>query len=576
MALVSPGVEVSVVDQSQYLPAPTNSVPYILIATAQDKTSGTSTATASGTTAANANKINLVTSQRELVTLYGNPNFYNTSAGTPINGYELNEYGLLAAYSVLGISNRAYVQRVDVNLAQLSASLSRPTGEMDNGSFWLDTANSTWGIHEWNASTGVFTNKVPTVITSTDDLTAGIPKTSIGAVGDYAVVATNANNPVYYKNRDNAWVLVGSDDWHNSHPTIQGTVASPTLTSTNSIVLNGTTVTLSGTTVTALANSINSASIAGVTAAVVSNKLEIYADGDVSADGSSLEGVLTLANGSGTLLTDVGLTAGTYYYPRLQQSQHYDNPRWKSTDTAPRPTGSVWIKTTAVNQGSEIVVKQYNSTTDQWSTVSAPLYENDQTALKNIDPAGGGLNVAANSLYVQYDATEADNATYKVYKRYTTGATVVTSEDTSPAFTASETFTIQASAKNSTTLTTAVTVTTSGTTATDFVSDFNGANVANTLASVTSDGAVRIQHTQGGVIVLKDTSGTPVADAGITTTLDNVRAGNDSDVILSNYVALAYTASATAPSQDPAEGTYWYNSSTDVDVMVLDNGAWKG
>jgi len=576
MALVSPGVEVSVVDQSQYLPAPTNSVPYILLATAQDKTSGTSTATASGTTAANANKINLVSSQRELVTLYGNPTFYNTSGGTPIHGYELNEYGLLAAYSVLGISNRAYVQRVDLDLAQLAASLTRPTGEMDNGSFWLDTANSSWGIHEWNATTGVFTNKVPTVITSTDDLTAGIPKTSIGAIGDYAVVATNANNPVYYKNRDNAWVLVGSDDWHNSHPTIQGTVASPTLTSGHSIVLNGTTVTLSGTTVTALASSINSASIAGVTAAVVSNKLEIYADGDVSADGSSLEGVLTLANGSGTLLTDVGLTAKTYYYPRLQQSQHYDNPRWKSTDTAPRPTGSVWIKTTAVNQGAEIVVKSYNATTNAWSTVSAPLYENDQTALKNIDPSGGGLNVATNTLYVQYDATEADNATYKIYKRYTTGATTVTSEDTSPTFTASETFTIQASAKNSTTLTSAVSVTTSGTTATDFVSDFNSANVANTLASVTSDGAVQIKHTQGGVIVLKDTSGTPVADAGITTSLDNVRAGNDSDVILSNYVALTYTASATAPSQDPAEGTYWYNSSTDVDVMILDNGAWKG
>ena len=142
MALVSPGVEVSVIDQSQYVPAPTNSVPYILIATAQDKTSGTSTATASVTTAANANKINLVTSQRELVTLYGNPTFYNTSAGTPINGYELNEYGLLAAYSVLGISNRAYVQRVDVDLGALASSLTRPLGEADNNACLLYTSPS--------------------------------------------------------------------------------------------------------------------------------------------------------------------------------------------------------------------------------------------------------------------------------------------------------------------------------------------------------------------------------------------------------------------------------------------------
>ena len=100
MALVSPGVEVSVVDQSQYLPAASNSVPYVLIATAQNKVSGTSTGVATATTAANANKVQLVTSQRELVGLYGNPFFYNSSAGTPLNGYELNEYGLLAAYSV--------------------------------------------------------------------------------------------------------------------------------------------------------------------------------------------------------------------------------------------------------------------------------------------------------------------------------------------------------------------------------------------------------------------------------------------------------------------------------------------
>ena len=576
MALVSPGVEVSIVDQSQYVPAPTNSVPYILIATAQDKTSGTSTAIASGTTLANANKINLITSQRELVTTYGNPTFYNTSSGTPINAYELNEYGLLAAYSVLGISNRAYVQRVNVDTNQLAASLTRPLGASDNNSYWLDTTETQWGIHEWTSTTSSFNNETPTVITSTDDLDGGIPKASIGAIGDYAVVATNAANPVYYKNRSNAWVLVGSDDWHNSWPTVQGTVTSPLLTIGHSIVINGTTVTNGGTTATTLANAINSASIAGVTAAVVNNKIEIYADSAVSSDGSSLEGALLLANGSGTILTDAGLTANTYYYPRLQQSQHYSNPRWKSTDTAPRPTGSVWIKTTAVNNGADITVKNYNSTTELWSTVSAPLYENDQTALKNIDPAGGGLNVAANTLYVQYDSTEADNATYKIFKRYTTGATTSTSTNTAPTLTTSDQFTISASVKNSTAMTTAVTATISGTTAADFVSAFNAANVANTVASVVG-GAVRISHSQGGVIVLKDSTGTPLVDAGITSALDNVKAGNNSDVIVSNYVPLTYTASLTAPTQDPANDTYWYHSATDeVDILIQDGGAWKG
>ena len=91
MALVSPGVEVTVIDESTYVPSATNSVPYILIATAQNKVSGTSAAVAAGTTAAEAGKLKLVTSQRDLATLFGNPFFYKTTNGTPINGYELME-----------------------------------------------------------------------------------------------------------------------------------------------------------------------------------------------------------------------------------------------------------------------------------------------------------------------------------------------------------------------------------------------------------------------------------------------------------------------------------------------------
>ena len=39
MALVSPGVEVTVIDESQYIPSAVNTVPYFLIATAQNKVS---------------------------------------------------------------------------------------------------------------------------------------------------------------------------------------------------------------------------------------------------------------------------------------------------------------------------------------------------------------------------------------------------------------------------------------------------------------------------------------------------------------------------------------------------------
>jgi len=607
MALTSPGVEVTIIDESNYLSAATNSVPFILIATAQNKVSGAGVGVAAGTTAANANKPYLITSQRDLSATFGTPFFYSTAAGTSINGYELNEYGLLAAYSALGISNRAYVQRADIDLSQLTATTTRPTGDPANGAYWFDTGVSAYGAFEWSSTTNVFTNKIPTVITNVADLvggtSSGVPLDSIGSIGDYAINTTNTNNPMYYKSPGNSaasvtansWVLVGSDSWKNSWPTVIGTATNPTITAGNSMVINDTTVTASGTTLTSLASDINTASITGITALVSSdNKLEIYADSTAANDGSTDDGngIAMIDDGNNsTLLTEVGIATSTsrgdkpYYAPVVHFGPNYSNPQWQSFDTEPHPTGSIWFKTNNVNLGANYVIKEYAVATDSFTTINNPLYANDQSALKALDPAGGGTNIVTGALYSQYDVSENTTYTTKFFSRYTTGATLVTGTTTTPTFTNLETFTIQASAKNSDTLTTAVTATLGGTSATDFVTAFTAANVANTTARVLSTGAVQIEHTQGGVIVLKDTSGTPVADAGISTsvTTGQVRAGNDSNLILSNWIPLGfgatpvYTASSTAPSIDPADGTYWYYSDTNpVDIMIQDGGTWKG
>ena len=189
MALVSPGVEVSVIDESQYLPAPTNSIPFILLATAENKADPTSTGVAPATTAANAGKLYRVTSQRDLVTLYGNPFFYSTSNGTPIQGYELNEYGLLAAYSALGSTNTVYCLRADIDLASLVGQTGRPAGSPTDGTYWLDTTTTTWGIYEFNSTTGQFVLQTPIVITDADQVSGGVPLSSVGNIGDYAVNA---------------------------------------------------------------------------------------------------------------------------------------------------------------------------------------------------------------------------------------------------------------------------------------------------------------------------------------------------------------------------------------------------
>jgi len=597
MALVSPGVEVSIVDESNYLPSNTATIPFVLIATAENKVSGTGTGTAAGTTAANANKPYLITSQRDLSATFGNPFFYNTSAGTPINGYELNEYGLLAAYSLLGVSNRCYVQRANIDLAEISASLSRPTRDPSDGQWWFDGLDSLYGINEWSFSTNAFTNKIPIQVIETTDLSGGIPKASIGSIGDYAVVLTNTSNPGYYKSpgltttatsgdteqvASNTWVLIGSNSWKLSWPSVTGTESNPTITIGHSIFINDTEVTATGTTVASLAIDINDAAITGVFAKAVSGKLAIYLNGNATNDGSTDDGngIADITAGTGTILSDIGITARIYYAPVLQASPHYTNPQWRSTDTEPHPTGSVWFKTTNVNGGSYLEVLKFSSNSGTFVEQTCPLYANDRTANYNLDASGGGLNIAAASTYAQYDISEDNTYTFKIFERVA-GRTLITGTEENPTFTDTETFTIQASAKGATTLTTAVTATLGGTTAADFVEAFTAADVANTTARVLSNGKIQIEHSQGGVIYLKDTSGTPVSDAGISTTLDGVRAGNDSNLILSGWVPLGgsdgYSITTSQPSRDPVNGTYWYYSAVDeVDIMIHDGSGWKG
>ena len=99
MALVSPGVQVSVINESFYTPAEPGTVPVIFCATAQDKVNASGTGTAQGTLAQNAGRPFLMTSQRDLAETFGDPLFQVDANNNPINGSELNEYGLQTAYS---------------------------------------------------------------------------------------------------------------------------------------------------------------------------------------------------------------------------------------------------------------------------------------------------------------------------------------------------------------------------------------------------------------------------------------------------------------------------------------------
>ena len=188
--LVSPGVSVTVVDESAYASAGTGTVPLILIATAADKyIPGSSTVYAPGTTAANANQLYLISSQRDLLQTFGTPKFY-TSAGSPQYDNQLNELGLFTAYQYLGIANAAYVLRADIDLSQMVPSTTVPSGNPSVNQYWLDTANSTWGVFTSNGNVNsalAWTAKSPVVISSSAYL-------ELIVQGDMA--ATNASAPV--------------------------------------------------------------------------------------------------------------------------------------------------------------------------------------------------------------------------------------------------------------------------------------------------------------------------------------------------------------------------------------------
>jgi hypothetical protein len=216
--LVSPGVSVSVTDESFYAPAGTGTVPLIVIATAQDKSTPDGSGTAAYTTAATAGKVQLITSQRDLLTNFGNP-IFKTSGGTPLHGHELNEYGLMAAYSFLGIANRAYVLRANVDLDQLTASAAAPSAAAANGAYWLDTANTVWGLKRWSGTAWVRqTVKVPA---PSDMDTPTSLKPAYGRNDEFAVVyfendGDTAPTVKLHHKLAGVWYHVGSAGWDSA------------------------------------------------------------------------------------------------------------------------------------------------------------------------------------------------------------------------------------------------------------------------------------------------------------------------------------------------------------------------
>lgn len=504
--LGSPGVSVSVIDESFYTPAAPSTTPMIFVATAQDKKNSSGTGTAQGTTAANAGKVWIITSQRDLTDTFGTPTFYTDVNGNPIHGGELNEYGLQAAYSLLGVSSRAYVARADVDLGALVATTDIPKGSPAAGTYWLDTKSTLFGINEWNASgRGSFVSKTPLIIDDTNKATAsqgGIPKDSFGKQGDYAMFVTSDNgtnylNTLFYKTTANtgAWTLV-KDNFDSGK--------------------------------------------------------------------------------------------------QLVISPHTQLPNFTTATT----NGSVWVKSTSPGYGANWAVKYYSGATQTWGTIPAPLYDSTRQAIEKLDLAGGGKNIPAGTVFVEFDPEHQsdanDYAEFRVWRRNATSPTTIVSGASTATQASSSTFVIRETLVNTSTWSSTATITVAGTTTTTIGAQLAQAISLSSLVNVSASyndatKKVTITHALGGDIEFKDGTNTPLDHVGFSkynlatkTGTANLYQAPIADpygfgLIATNWKPLVYEAGPTAPYKLPANGTIWYDANLhDADIMINDGTKWVG
>lgn len=631
--LNSPGVAVTVIDESFYTPAAPSTVPLIVVASAENKANGANTGIAKGTLKVNAGLAYLITSQRDLAETFGIPVFKTDSNNNPIHAGEQNEYGLQAAYSLLGVSNRAYVVRADIDLAAINAKALAPQADPEGGTYWFDLIKSSWGIFEWNGDAkGVgrgqsFTKKQPLVITESNQInnSTGGPLTSVGTVGDYAITSRMNLNTSYsgadklwYRNKT-TWVVVGSDDWRASWPAeavdstgkVYAAISTKDNLSTASgdlkldINLDGDVLDLGetisitlGSTATSIAAQINTWSQNLVRADVTSTgRLALY----------SLTGRFNL---SGSACSALGLVEGTYYSPKLEIAPHTRVPLFKSSDPAPRPTGSIWLKTTPANGGAEFALKRFNGDSKVFETITCPLYPNAAEAIYGLDKSGGE-RLPLGSIYVKTNQTEylytypsgdtgPESADFRFYRKSTSGVTKITSKiiaaNTLTGTTVSPvnvSFDIQETKAGSPTYAAPVTITVTlkgvAADAEEIATKINNeAALVNVKAIVTDQNRLVVQHLLGGDIRIEESS---VAIEKIFTILfggeknANLHASpfNDPGAAfkpnweISHWEPLRFTASIDAPTSLTKDQTLWYSSVTDqVDIMVHNGSKWVG
>ena len=214
--LVSPGVSVTIVDDSFYIPATAATVPLFFIATRADKFKTDGITAAPG--ALEHSVVRTITGLSSSVDTYGIPHFRENLAGAKLHGDCRNEYGLLALNQALTVLNVAYVVRANVDVSDnpvITYAASSPvragTGNGTVGSLVVNQATAqseAWTITalsptvfsvsgfisgaQASATVGVPYNNGIVAFTLTDGLTAFVAGDSF----TFTISSTTVTNPL--------------------------------------------------------------------------------------------------------------------------------------------------------------------------------------------------------------------------------------------------------------------------------------------------------------------------------------------------------------------------------------------
>ena len=569
---------ITVTDESMGSVTTSSAIPLLIIATQANKLVGDSkVVTYPGTS--EPLTLRLISGQQDLIDKYGNP-YFEINNGTVNQASELNELGLWTAYSYLGVSSLCYVLRADIDTAQLTFADAEPTSPAANGTYWFDTMSSSFGVFRSNGNSNKAKawDKVDTLIPTSSDVSGSTPKSTYGSLGNIAIVTVNedgennVNNPLFEKVDGSTWLEIGTADWYKAHPTIisgktlDGSFAGATTAGeiiiqkaydTRDVQLITINV-VAGDTLDTLVEKINSFSFNGyvVEAENVNNALVIrQVDAQdmviyAMADGAVSDAVLTQFGLNPTVL--ISETTGHMVVAEGVKAFYSDHIHYPSG-----PVGSIWIKTTKANYGSEWVIKRYNATNVEWTQVPAELYSSELNAEVAYGNAlvGGSLFVKVPEVSAE-DYSLGNNPAEAQIMQLTDGNGFTTEDLTID--------TEKATTINITTVRNAAIVNRS-------------ANIAVGATYQQIANAINNMNIEGLVASAKETSFKIISDYPYTLVYETVVDNVSTKTVYTKWQQLTnYVASPTEPVSEALDTTLWISNDFKADILVNDGDEWRG